>query len=231
MCVTKRSFVRIALLSTWKRMAKLETKSKSISARIVVGNLLPITVIKAVGVRSVLWLWKWRVNGSGIRDISRVLAISTTTILKAIRLAAGKLPPLRPPNHAQTVELDEFWSFVGKKKNQRWTWLGLTSATRRIGAAVHGRRTAANCRRLLAKYQNSRVKQARFRPLAVISEVCAFGATLHRKRQNAANRKEKSELSHSLETIRAQDNCLFKERENARRGAKSVYSARQFLSA
>jgi len=102
---------------------------------------------------------KMTLNGSGIRDISRVLAISTNTILKAIRLAAGKLPPLRPPNHAQTVELDEFWSFVGKKKNQRWTWLGLTSATRRIGAAVHGRRTDANCRKLLAKYQKSRVKQ------------------------------------------------------------------------
>jgi len=75
------------------------------------------------------------VNGSGIRDISRVLAISTNTIVKAIGLAAGKLPPLRPPNHAQTVELDEFWSFVGKKKNQRWTWLALTrgDAARRSG--------------------------------------------------------------------------------------------------
>ncbi len=102
---------------------------------------------------------KMTLNSSGIRDISRVLAISTNTILKTIRLAADKLPPLRPPNHAQTVELDEFWSFVGSKKNQRWTWLGLTSTTRRIGAVVHGRRTDANCRKLLAKYQNSRVKQ------------------------------------------------------------------------
>ena len=231
MCVTKRSLVRIALLWTWKTMAKLETKSKSISARIVVGNLLPITVIKAVGVRSVLWLWKWRVNGSGIRDISRVLAISTNTILKAIRLAAGKLPPLRPPNHAQTVELDEFWSFVGKKKNQRWTWLGLTR-----GDAAHrsgGSRQTHRCQlsETAGEISKESRQTVRFRRLAVISEVCAFGATLHRKRQNAANRKEKSELSHSLETIRAQDNCLFKERENAWRGAKSVYSARQFLSA
>jgi len=102
---------------------------------------------------------KMTLNSSGIRDISRVLAVSTNTILKAIRLAAEKLPPLRPPNHAQKVELDEFWSFVGKKKNQRWTWLGLTSATRRIGAVVHGRRTDANCRKVLEKYQNSRIEK------------------------------------------------------------------------
>jgi IS1 family transposase len=102
---------------------------------------------------------KMTLNSSGIRDISRVLSISTNTVLKAIRLAAQKLPALRPPAHAQTVELDEFWSFVGKKKNQRWTWLGLTSSTRRIGAVVHGRRTDANCRKLLEKYKGSQIKQ------------------------------------------------------------------------
>lgn len=102
---------------------------------------------------------KMTLNSSGIRDSSRVLAISTNTVLQAIRLAAEKLPPSRPPKHAQTVELDEFWSFVGRKKNQRWSWLALTSSTRRIGAAVHGRRTDANCRELLKKYRNSRIKQ------------------------------------------------------------------------
>ncbi|MGI8466916.1 MAG: IS1 family transposase [Pyrinomonadaceae bacterium] len=69
---------------------------------------------------------KMILNSSGIRDISRVLAVSTNTILKIIRLAAEKLPDLRPPTKAQTVELDEFWSFVGSKKKRRWTWLGLT---------------------------------------------------------------------------------------------------------
>ena len=98
-------------------------------------------------------------NSSGIRDISRVLTISVNTVIKAIREAAAKLPTLRPPAKAQTVELDEFWSFVGSKSNQRWTWLGLTSSTRRIGAVVNGRRTDKNCSQLLQKYQNSRVAE------------------------------------------------------------------------
>ncbi len=100
---------------------------------------------------------KMTLNNSGIRDISRVLSISVNTVLKQIRQAAEELPRLRPPTKAQTVELDEFWSFVGSKSNQRWTWLGLTSATHRIGAFVNGRRTDKNCRELLQKYQNSRI--------------------------------------------------------------------------
>ena len=102
---------------------------------------------------------KMTLNSSGIRDISRVLSISVNTVLKAIRRAAEKLPVLRPPSKAQTVELDEFWSFVQNKSNQRWTWLGLTSSTRRIGAVVNGKRTDKNCRELLQKYKNSRIAE------------------------------------------------------------------------
>ena len=98
-------------------------------------------------------------NNSGIRDIARVLRISVNTVLNEIRRAAGRLPDLRVPAKAQTVELDEFWSFVGSKSNQRWTWLGLTSSTRRIGAVVNGRRTDKCCRELLGKYQNSRIAE------------------------------------------------------------------------
>lgn len=102
---------------------------------------------------------KMTLNGSGIRDISRVLAISVNTVLKTIREAAAKLPVLRVPTKAQTIELDEFWSFVGSKSNQPWTWLGLTSSTRRIGAVVNGRRTNKNCALLLEKYQNSQISE------------------------------------------------------------------------
>jgi IS1 family transposase/transposase-like protein len=96
-------------------------------------------------------------NSSGIRDISRVLKISTNTVQKVLLEQASKIAQLRPPTIAQTVELDEFWSFVGSKQKQRWTWLGITSSTRRIGAVVNGRRTDKNCRKLIGKYQNSSV--------------------------------------------------------------------------
>ncbi len=100
---------------------------------------------------------KMTLNGSGVRDISRVLSVSPTTVLRIIRQVAEKLPETHPPARAKLVELDEFWSFVGSKSNQRWTWLGITSSTRRIGAFVNGRRTDKNCRKLMKRYQNSQV--------------------------------------------------------------------------
>jgi IS1 family transposase/transposase-like protein len=98
-------------------------------------------------------------NSSGIRDISRVLRISTNTVQRLLLRQARKIPNARPPTRAATVELDEFWSFVGSKANQCWRWLGITSSTRGIGAFVNGRRTDKNCRELIGQYQNSRIQE------------------------------------------------------------------------
>ena len=37
-------------------------------------------------------------------------------------------------------ELDEMWSFVGKKKNQRWLWHAIDRLTGKVLAYVFGRR-------------------------------------------------------------------------------------------
>jgi transposase-like protein len=57
-------------------------------------------------------------NGSGIRDITRVLQVSINTVLKVIRAAAAKTPEPHLPERAVDVEVDEMWSFVGKKRNR-----------------------------------------------------------------------------------------------------------------
>lgn len=40
----------------------------------------------------------------------------------------------------QESELDEMWSFVGKKKNQRWLWHAIDRVTGKVLAYVFGRR-------------------------------------------------------------------------------------------
>jgi len=62
------------------------------------------------------------INGSSIRGISRVLRVSTNTVLRLIRQAAKGVTEPVVPERIADLELDEFWSFVGKKKQQRWTW-------------------------------------------------------------------------------------------------------------
>jgi len=40
----------------------------------------------------------------------------------------------------EAAELDEPWSFVGKKANQRWIWYAVDHATHTLLAYVFGRR-------------------------------------------------------------------------------------------
>jgi insertion element IS1 protein InsB len=60
-------------------------------------------------------------NASGIRDIARVLQISPNTVLSLIKSAASAVAEPRVGKRIKNLEMDEFWSFVGKKANQRWT--------------------------------------------------------------------------------------------------------------
>lgn len=46
------------------------------------------------------------------------------------------------------LELDEIWSFVKKKANQCWTWVGLCRRTRQIITYTSGKRTKEECMNL-----------------------------------------------------------------------------------
>ena len=46
--------------------------------------------------------------------------------------------------------MDEQWSFVGSKANQRWLWFAIDQATNRVLAYVFGRRTDAVFKELKA---------------------------------------------------------------------------------
>ena len=64
-------------------------------------------------------------------------------------LPALKDTLLEPAEPEQVeLELDELWSFVRYKGNQRWIWLALCKATRQVVACVIGGRGEATCRRL-----------------------------------------------------------------------------------
>ena len=91
-------------------------------------------------------------NGSGIRDISRVLNISVNTVLNVIRNRATFLPPsasVLPPGTVQNVEIDELWSYVARKSNQRWLWYAYERDQKKILAFVIDRRTDDACQRIV----------------------------------------------------------------------------------
>jgi hypothetical protein len=82
------------------------------------------------------------VNGRGIRDIARVLHIGPTTVIQELK----KAPQLQHVNSAaiqhidpgeisveiqqvEEAEVDEMWSVVGKKAQQRWLWHAIDHQT------------------------------------------------------------------------------------------------------
>lgn len=96
-------------------------------------------------------------NGSGIRDIARVLSISINTVLKTIRKQAAKVCEPAVPERITDLEIDEMWSFVGKKENQRWLWYAFDPARKKVVCLQIGRRTDETCQRLLKKLEGCQV--------------------------------------------------------------------------
>ncbi|MEZ5452561.1 MAG: IS1 family transposase [Thiothrix sp.] len=86
-------------------------------------------------------------NGSGVRDTGRVLGISVTTVIAHLKkLAPPSVSPL-PFNGASdkagielVCEMDEQWSYVGKKSQQRWLWYAWSPHLKRVFAYALGSR-------------------------------------------------------------------------------------------
>jgi IS1 family transposase/transposase-like protein len=93
-------------------------------------------------------------NGSGIRDTARVLKISKDTVLSELKAKEDVIEPvnqallsrLNPDDITAVVqrvdeaEVDEMWSYVGNKDEQRWLWHAIDHATGVVLAYVFGRR-------------------------------------------------------------------------------------------
>ena len=96
-------------------------------------------------------------NGSGVRDIVRVLGVSSATVIKVLKkkepgLTQGNenlLKRLAPEqidvilSQVEEAEVDEMWSFVGSKSQQRWLWHAIDHRTGQILAYVFGSREDA----------------------------------------------------------------------------------------
>ncbi len=96
-------------------------------------------------------------NGSGIRDISRVLRVSINTVLKVIRQKAASTPEPALPKRLVDAEVDEMWSFIGKKRRQCWLWYAFAPRSKEIIGYVLGRRTDESLARLLEKLSSCHI--------------------------------------------------------------------------
>ncbi|KAA6336317.1 hypothetical protein EZS27_015509 [termite gut metagenome] len=91
-------------------------------------------------------------NSSGVRDIGRVLKISKDTVVALLKKTLHINPYFITKQEQQLFdyldveivfsgEMDEFWSFVGNKSNQRWTWYAIERKSGCMLAWHNGKRT------------------------------------------------------------------------------------------
>ena len=56
------------------------------------------------------------VEGNSYRAIARILRVSPQSVVNWVKAYTAKLPDAPVPDQPQTAELDELYTFVGKKK-------------------------------------------------------------------------------------------------------------------
>jgi IS1 family transposase len=78
------------------------------------------------------------VRGVGIRDIGIILQISITTVLKVLKSTTYRIKPKQ--TRYDCLETDEFWRYVGKKKNKVWLIYAYHRGSGEIAAYVWGKR-------------------------------------------------------------------------------------------
>jgi IS1 family transposase/transposase-like protein len=87
-----------------------------------------------------------------LRAIARIFNISRQTVNAYVFEWVADLPDLEASlvaaQLADILELDELWSFVQHKGQQRWLWVALCRRTRQIVAYYLGDRTRASCLKL-----------------------------------------------------------------------------------
>jgi len=86
------------------------------------------------------------VRGNGIRDISVVLKISVWKVLKILKLTKYRIKPAK--TKYDCLEIDEFWTYVGRKTNKIWLIYAYHRETGEIVAYVWGKRDLKTAKKL-----------------------------------------------------------------------------------
>ena len=86
------------------------------------------------------------VNGMSIRGIAAVLSISLNNVLHVLAQTEYTLKPHR--KHYGTLEIDEFWTYIGSNENKLWLIYAYHRKSGEIVAYVWGKRDLSTAQRL-----------------------------------------------------------------------------------
>jgi IS1 family transposase len=86
------------------------------------------------------------VRGIGIRDISVIECISIRKVLSVLRKSTHTIKPRE--SYYEQLEVDEFWTYVGKKQNKVWLIYAYNRVSGEIVGFVWGKRDLKTAKKL-----------------------------------------------------------------------------------
>jgi IS1 family transposase/transposase-like protein len=92
------------------------------------------------------------VSGVGVRDVSEIEQISVKKVLSVLVKSTHKIAPKQ--SHYDRLEVDEFWTYVGKKRNKIWLIYAYHRQTGEIVAYVWGKRNRKTAKKLRDKLKS-----------------------------------------------------------------------------
>src|SRR5699024_1170837 len=95
------------------------------------------------------------VRGCGIRDIAIIASVSIGKVLSTIGDTDSKITPKK--RYYERLEVDEFWTYVYRKKRKVWLIYAYARATNEIVAYVWGKRDLKTANKLRARLKQLKV--------------------------------------------------------------------------
>jgi IS1 family transposase len=95
------------------------------------------------------------VRGVGIRDISVIEQVSINKVLSVLVHSNRTITPKQ--RHYDQLEVDEFWTYVGHKKNKVWLIYAYHRVTGEIVAFVWGKRNYKTAKKLRDKLKSMEI--------------------------------------------------------------------------
>jgi IS1 family transposase len=111
----------------------------------------------------------------GVRGIARVLRIGINTVLRRIIFIATGISKPAIPDDRPVFEVDERWTYIGRKANEYWLAYALDKTTRQVMDFVTGKRTKATLKTLIDNLLVSGVRKIRTDKLTIYQRLIPKG--------------------------------------------------------
>jgi insertion element IS1 protein InsB len=131
-------------------------------------------------------------EGVGVRGVARVVKIAVGTVASRIRTLANSIERPVKKEAQPLLEVDELWTYVGRKDNEYWIAYALNRKTRQVVDFIIGKRTKATLKILIDRLLLSNPKVIRTDRLTLYQRI--IPKEIHRSSSYCINRTLAEEL-------------------------------------